>query len=103
MALKVNKAELWSVAIDDRAGGAADKIEPLAKAGANFEFVFARRTPEQPGKGIVFVSPVKGTKVVQAAKAAGFEKPADMHSIRAEVTDKPGATAKIMRSLAGAG
>ena len=103
MALKVTKAELWSVAIDDRAGGAADKIEPLAKAGANFEFVFARRTPEQPGKGVVFVSPVKGAKVVQAAKAAGFEKPADMHSIRAEGTDKPGVTAKIMRSLAGAG
>jgi hypothetical protein len=27
--------------MDDRVGGAADKIEPLAKAGANFEFVFA--------------------------------------------------------------
>ena len=43
MALKVTKAELWSVTIDDQAGGAAGKIEPLSKAGANFEFVFARR------------------------------------------------------------
>ena len=45
MALKVSKVELWSAAIDDRAGGAADKLEPLSKAGANFEFVFTRRTP----------------------------------------------------------
>ena len=75
MALKVTKTEMWSVTIDDQAGGAAEKIEPLAAAGANFEFVFARRTPEQPGKGVVFVTPVKGAKVVKAARNAGFEKP----------------------------
>ena len=103
MALKVGKAELWSVSIDDQAGGAADKIEPLARAGANFEFVFARRTPEQPGSGVLFVTPVKGAKVIQAAKAAGFEKSAAMHSVRIEGGDKPGAGARIMQSLAGAG
>lgn len=102
MALKVTKAELWSVTIDDQAGGAADKIEPLAKAGASFEFVFARRTPEQPGKGVVFVTPVKGAKVIRAANAAGFEKSAAMHSVRIEGADKPGLGAKIMQSLAGA-
>jgi hypothetical protein len=55
MALKITKTEMWSVTIDDRAGGAAEKIEP--SAGANFEFVFARRTPEQPGKGVVSSRP----------------------------------------------
>jgi hypothetical protein len=103
MALKVTKTEMWSVTIDDRAGGAAEKIEPLAGAGANFEFVFARRTPEQPGKGVVFVTPVKGAKVVQAARSAGFEKPADIHGLRLEGSDKPGISAKIMRTLADAG
>jgi hypothetical protein len=102
MALKITKTELWSVTIDDQAGGAAGKIEPLSTAGANFEFVFARRTPERPGKGVVFVTPVKGAKVVQAAKSAGFEKSANMHSLRVEGSDKPGAVARIMRSLAGA-
>ena len=102
MALKVSKVELWSATIDDRAGGAADKIEPLAKAGANFEFVFARRTPEQPGKGIVFVTPVKGAKVTQAAQVAGFGKSIGTHSVRIEGTDKPGVTAKAMRALANA-
>ncbi|HLE65661.1 MAG TPA: hypothetical protein VI730_00785, partial [Burkholderiales bacterium] len=65
MALKVSKVDLWMATIDDRAGGAADKLEPLAKAGANFEFVFTRRTPEQPGKGVVFAAPVRGAKVVR--------------------------------------
>ena len=44
MALKATKAEVWAVSIDDRSGGVADKLEPLAKAGANFDMVFARRT-----------------------------------------------------------
>ncbi len=103
MALKVSKAELWSATIDDRAGGAADKLEPLSKAGANFEFVFARRTPEQPGMGVLFITPVKGAKLVQAAQAAGFGKSTTMHSVRIEGTDKPGVTALVMRSLATAG
>ena len=103
MGLKVSKADLWSATIDDRTGGAADKIEPLSKAGANFEFVFTRRTPELPGKGIAFITPVKGSKVVQAAQAAGFGKPVNTYSVRIEGTDKPGVTAKVMRCLASAG
>ena len=103
MTLKVNKAEVWSATIDDRAGGAANKLEPLSKAGANFEFVLTRRTPEQPGSGVMFVTPVKGAKVVQAAQATGFGKSMSMHSIRIEGTDSPGVTAKVTRCLASAG
>lgn len=103
MALKVSRVELWTVSIDDRAGGAADKLEPLSKAGANFEFVFSRRTPEQPGRGILFVTPVKGTKVLQAAQAAGFTKPENLHSVRIEGANNPGVTAKVARALANAG
>ncbi len=103
MTLKVSKAQLWSATIDDRAGGAADKLGPLSKAGANFEFVFTRRTPEQPGTGVMFITPVKGAKVLQAAQAAGFGKSVTTHSVRIEGTDQPGVTAKVMRSLAEAG
>jgi len=103
MALKVSKTDMWSVEIDDRAGGMADKIEPLAAAGANFEFVFARRMPEQPGRGVAFVAPVKGTKAIRAATAAGFGKAADIHSLKVEGADKPGIGTKIMRCLAEAG
>src|SRR5436309_2186789 len=103
MKLKISRTDMWTVTIEDRAGGAADKIEPLAGAGANFEFVFARRTPEQPGKGVVFVTPVKGAKVVKVARSVGFEKPADIHGLRLEGSDRPGMSAKVMRTLADAG
>jgi len=101
--LKLSKVELWSATIDDRAGGAADKLEPLSKAGADFEFVFTRRTPEQPGMGIMFVMPVKGAKVLQAAQAAGFAKSAGMHAVRIEGGNQPGVSAKLTRSLGNAG
>jgi hypothetical protein len=103
MALKVGKVEMWSVGIDDRAGGMADKIEPLVAAGANFEFVFARRMPEQPGKGVAFVAPVKGVKAARAAAAAGFERAADIHALKVEGADKPGIGTRMMRSLAESG
>jgi len=103
MTLKVSRVDLWTVSIDDQAGGTADKLEPLSNAGANFEFVFARRTPEQPGRGMLFVTPVKGAKVVQAAQAAGFTKPENVHSVRIEGANKPGVTAKTARALANAG
>ncbi len=103
MKLKAVHADVWTATIDDRPGGAADKLEPLSKAGANFEFVLARRTPEQPGKGMIFVFPVKGAKVTRAAQDAGFIKSDYIHSIRIEGADKPGTTARVARALAVAG
>jgi hypothetical protein len=103
MALKVTRVEIWSATIDDRAGGAADKLDALANAGANLEMVLARRTPEQPGRGIVFVSPVKGAKAVKAAQDAGVAKTDTVHAVRIEGGDKPGLGAKITRALGDAG
>jgi hypothetical protein len=103
MALKVTKAEVWSTTIEDRRGGAADKIDPLTQAGANFEFVFARRTPESPGMGLALVAPVKGKKVTQAATAQGFAKAPDIHSLRIEGSNKAGSASKITRALSDAG
>ena len=60
MAIKASRIDVWMTIIDDRAGGAAEKLEALAKAGADLEVVFARRTPEQPGQGILFAGPIAG-------------------------------------------
>ncbi len=103
MALRVSKAEVWTTTIEDRTGGAADKIEPLTRAGANFEFVFARRTPEQPGRGLCMVAPVKGKKVVAAATATGFTRALDITALRVEGSNKAGSAARMMRALADAG
>ena len=68
MKFKVSRADMWAATIEDQPGGAARVLDPVAKAGANFEFAFARRAPEMPGKGLLFVLPVKGAKVLQAIK-----------------------------------
>jgi hypothetical protein len=102
MTLKATKAEVWVVTIEDRAGGVADKLEVLAKAGASLEMVLARRT-EQPGKGVLFATPVKSAKATRAAQEAGFAKPANIHSVRIEGGDKPGLGAQISRALGDAG
>ena len=103
MALKATKADVWAVSIDDRAGGVAEKLEPLVEAGANFEMVFARRTPERPGKGMLFVTPVKGAKAARAAREVGMGIPKTIYSVRIEGADRPGLGAQIARALGDAG
>jgi len=103
MALKATSNAVWTATIDDRAGGAADVLEKLAAAKVNLEMVFARRTPEQPGKGLMIVGPIKGKKAEQAALAAGLAKSGTMYGLKVEGADKPGLGAKITRALGNAG
>jgi hypothetical protein len=103
MALKVTRVDTWAATIQDRPGGLAGKLDALAKAGANLEFVVARRSPDRPGTGVVFVAPVKGAKATRAAAQAGFAKAETLHTVRCEGPDKPGLGAKMTRAIACAG
>ena len=103
MKLKVSRTDTWAATIDDRPGGLAEKLAALAAAGANLEFLIARRAPEQRGSGVVFVTPLKGAKQIKAAEAAGFQKSESLHSLRVEGADKPGMGAKLTTALAEAG
>jgi predicted amino acid-binding ACT domain protein len=103
MAIKASRIDVWMAVIDDRAGGAAEKLEALAKAGADLEVVFARRTPEHPGQGILFAGPIEGAKLTRAAQEAGFRHSDSIHGVRIEGTDKPGLGAKISRAVADSG
>src|SRR4030095_9673244 len=71
--------------------------------GANFEMVFARRTPENPGNGMLLLTPVKGAKVTRSAREAGMATPQSIHSVKIEGADRPGLGAKIARALGDAG
>lgn len=103
MALKIQKVDTWSASLDDQPGGMAAKLEALAKAGVNLEFVIGRRAPDKPGQGVVFVTPIKGAAAVRAAKATGFKKAESLHTVRLEGPDKQGAGASITQALAGKG
>ena len=103
MAIKASRNDVWMAVIDDRAGGAAEKLEALARAGADLEVVFARRTPEHSGQGILFAGPIEGAKVKRAAEEAGFKRSENIHGVRIEGGDKPGLGSKIARTLADSG
>jgi hypothetical protein len=103
MALKITQTEVWAASIQDKPGGLAEKLEALAKAGAALDFVIARRSPDKPGTGVLFVAPLKGDKAVQAAKAAGFTRTDSLHSVRLEGPDQAGLGARLTRKLADAG
>lgn len=103
MKLNVSRTDTWATVIDDRPGGLADKLAPLAAAGANLELILARRAPEQRGSGVVFVTPLKGAKQIKAAKAAGFQKTESLQSLRVEGPDRAAIGARITRALAEAG
>ena len=102
MPYSVRKVDVWVGEIDDRPGGLADKLESLAKAGAILEFIIARRTPGNPDKGVVFLTPIKGTKQQRAASAAGLNTTNSLHSVRVEGPDRPGLGIKMTRALADA-
>ena len=103
MKLEITRSDVWAVTVEDRPAGVEEKLAALAAAGVNLEFVIGRRTPEQPGKGVVFVTPIKGPAQIKAAKAAGFKKAESLYSVRVEGPDKAGAGAMLTKALAGAG
>ena len=103
MAYSVNKVDVWVAEIDDRPGGLADKLDGLTQAGATFEFVISRRSPENPGKGVVFLTPIKGAKQTRAANDAGFNTTSRVHSVRVSGPDRQGLGVKMTRALADGG
>ncbi|MBM3887544.1 MAG: ACT domain-containing protein [Verrucomicrobia bacterium] len=103
MALKVTKEEVWAAEIQDQPGGLADVIGPAAAAGANFEFMIARRQPDKPGTGVVFVTPVRGQKVREAARAGGLGPATNIATLKIEGPDRPGIVHQISRALGDAG
>ena len=103
MALKVIKVEVWAGEIQDQPGGLAEVLRPAVAAGANFEFMIARRQPDKPGTGVVFVTPVRGGKVREAARAGGLSMAKDIATLKIEGPDRPGLIQQINQTLGDAG
>ncbi len=101
MEFKVAKVDVWAGPIEDQPGALAEKLEAVTSAGANLEFVIARR--DTLGKAVVFLAPLKGAAQVRAAKRAGLAKTASLHSLRLEGPDRRGLGVVITRALAAAG
>jgi|SRR6185436_11813222 len=103
MTYSVKKVDVWAGEIADRPGGLASTLSAMNKAGANVEFVVARRAADKPGTGVVFLTPVKGAKQKTAAQQAGLATSESLHSVRVEGPDRAGLGAKMADALAAAG
>ena len=103
MAYTVKKVDVWAGEIADRPGGLASTLAAMNKAGANIEFVVARRAPDKPGTGVVFLTPIKGVRQKTSAQQAGLATSQGLHSVRVEGPDRAGLGAKMTEALAGAG
>ncbi|MGH6626792.1 MAG: ACT domain-containing protein [Burkholderiaceae bacterium] len=100
MDLLVERVDVWAATIEDRPGGLAQVLETLRDAGADLQSIIARRAPEQPGKGVVFVTPLQGDKEIRAAAQVGFNVTSSLHSVRVMGRDRPGIAAQLTQKLA---
>ena len=103
MSLTVERVDVWAATIQDEPGGLAEKLAPLSEAGADLAFVIARRAPEKPKTGVVFVTPLLGDAQTGAAEKAGFAVADSLHSLRIEGDNKPGIGTQLTGKLADAG
>jgi hypothetical protein len=103
MELIVEPAEVWAASLEDKLGALANKLSVLAEAGADLDFIIARRAPDKPGTGVAFVTPVRGDREVRAATSLGFSVTSHLHSVRVEGPNEPGIAAKLAQKVAGAG
>ena len=103
MDLLVEREDVWAAGIDDKPGALAATLAALSAAGADLDFIVVRRAPEMPGTGVVFVTPLRGDREVQAAAAAGFAVTSRLRSVRAEGPNEPGAAAAISQAVGDAG
>jgi len=103
MGLFVEAVDVWAAPIPDRPGGLADALKALRDAGADLQCIIARRAPDQPGKGVVFVTPLQGDREIAAASQVGFGTSHTVHSVRVMGRDRPGIAATIVEKIAQAG
>jgi hypothetical protein len=103
MDLLVERVDVWAATIQDRPGGLAEVLATLRDAGADLQFIIARRAPDQPGKGVVFVTPLQSDKEIRAAAQVGFNVAQTLHSVRVMGPDRPGIAADLTQKLADGG
>jgi len=103
MDLLVERVDVWAATIQDRPGGLAEALDTLRQAGADLQFIIARRAPEKSGTGVVFVTPLQNDREIRAAAQVGFNVSQSLHSIRVMGPDQPGVAAELTQKLAEGG
>ncbi|NWF54974.1 MAG: amino acid-binding protein [Syntrophaceae bacterium] len=103
MELIVEREDVWIASLEDKPGALGAKLAALAEAGADLDFVIARRSPEKPGTGVMFVTPLRGDAELKAASGIGFFAANRLHSICVEGENRRGLAGRVSEKLGAAG
>jgi hypothetical protein len=98
----VERVSVWSASLTDHPGSLSNKLNCLDEAGVDLDFIIARRAPEKPGSGVVFVSPLRGDHEIRAASMLGFAISSSIAALRVEGDNEPGAAARLTDLIANA-
>jgi len=101
MAYDISKVDVWAADVPNQAGVLARMLEQLFEAGAQLDFMIARKVTE--GISRVFLSPISGAKVQKVASAKGMSKATGLFSVRVEGPNKAGLGARITSAIARKG
>ena len=103
MSFKLDRVHVWAGEVLDQAGGVAQKLQLLAQAGANLEYIYTRRTPDKPGTGILYVAPITGPLAVRAARSAGLHETDHPVVMRVEGDNSLGLAHRLTQKWASEG
>lgn len=103
MKLLVHNVDVWAATIPDKPGGLASVLAALRDAKSDLQLIIARRAPEKPGTGVVFVTPLERDREIRAAAQVGFNVTHTLHCIRIMGADRPGIAAQLTQKLADGG
>lgn len=93
------KSPVWAASIPDKPGGLAGAPKTLRDVGADQQLIIARRSPDKPGEGVVFVTPLQGDREMVAAAVAGFNIAQKQHCVRVLGSNQPGLAAALTEDL----
>ena len=103
MDVLIERVDVWAASVQDQPGALAQMLSSLCDAGADLDFLLARRSGEKPGTGVVFLTPLRGDAEIAAAATLGFDITRSVYSVRVEGKNEPGVAASITKKLAEAG
>jgi len=99
----VQKEEVWVATMEDKPGTLAHKLAGLTDAGVDLDLVIARRTHDKPSKGVVFVTPIRGDREVEAATELGFSVSKSVYALRVDGENRPGIATQLADKIGKAG
>lgn len=103
MDLVVTLVDVWAAQIPDKPGGLALLLDALHAVGADLQSVIARREFQNPGKAVVYVTPLRGDRQIAAAAQMGFNVTHTLHSVQVLGPNRDGIAAEITLKVSEAG